>query len=267
LITKESIMSLLASSQPITATARGRYLYAIVDGPSDGQIFDYSGLDGSMVYSIGDDQLAVVVSNLPNQKLRPERRRLAAHHDVLRRLMLDHAVLPIAFGVLADGHEDVRRILRINQDAFIDQLAHVRGRVEMGLRVTWDVANIFEYMIGQHQELRSLRDRIFRGGREPSQDDKIDLGRAFDRLLNSNREAYYGRITEALDSHTVDIKSNPPRTEREVLNLACLVERDQQPGFEQAVLAAARRFDNNFAFDINGPWAAHNFVDISLQMS
>ena len=51
------------------------------------------------------------------------------------------------------------------------------------------------------------------------------------------------------------------------MNLACLVERDQLPHFEQAVLDVARRFDNNFAFDINGPWPAHNFVEISLQMS
>ena len=51
------------------------------------------------------------------------------------------------------------------------------------------------------------------------------------------------------------------------MNLACLVERDQQLGFEQAVLEVARRFDNNFAFDINGPWPPHNFVEIALQMS
>ena len=123
----------------------------------------------------------------------------------------------------------------------------------MGLRVTWDVANIFEYMVGVHEELRSLRDRIFRGGRTPSQDDKIDLGRAFDRLLNASRAIHRERISEALQSHVVEIQSNPPRSERDVMNLACLVERDQQLDFEQAVLEVARRFDNNFAFDINGP--------------
>ncbi len=260
-------MSQVATEQTLTATARGRYLYAFVDGAADGQSFDMPGLDGTTVYTIGDNGLTAIVSDLPNQKIRPERRRLAAHHEVLRRLMVDHTVLPVAFGVVADGPESVRRILRINHDGFIEQVERVRGRVEMGLRVTWDVANIFEYMTGLHQELRSLRDRIFRGGREPSQDDKINLGRAFDRLLNANREAHLERVTEALQSHTVEIQANPPRAEREVMNLACLVERDRRNDFEQGVLEVAKRFDNNFAFDINGPWPPHNFVDISLMVS
>ncbi|MGC8642540.1 MAG: GvpL/GvpF family gas vesicle protein, partial [Isosphaeraceae bacterium] len=170
-------MSLLATAEPLRAVARGRYLYAIVDGAPDSTTFDFPGLDNTLVHAIGDSGVAAIVSDLPNQKIRPERRRLAAHHDVLRRLMADHTVLPIAFGIVADGPEAVRRILRINGEAFAEQLDRVRGRVEMGLRVTWDVANIFEYMIGLHEELRSLRDRIFRGGRTPTQDDKIELGR------------------------------------------------------------------------------------------
>ncbi len=260
-------MTLLASAEPMKATARGRYLYAIVDGASDGQTFDYPGMDGSTVYTIGDETAAAIISDLPNQKIRPERRRLATHHAVLKELMAEHTVLPMAFGLLADGPEAVRRILRINHDAIAEQLDRVRGRVEMGLRIAWDVPNVIEYMIELHEELRSLRDQVFRGGRTPSQDDKIDLGRAFDRLLNASREAHLERVTAGLDSHCVEIKSNPPRSEREVLNLACLVERDQRQAFEQRILLVARRFDNNFAFDINGPWPPHNFVDITLQLA
>lgn len=260
-------MSLLVSTEPLKATVRGRYLYAIVDGSSDGRTFEFSGLDGLAVHTIGDGAAAAIVSDLPNQKLRPERRRLAAHHAVLKELMAEYTVLPMAFGLMADGPEAVRRILRLNHDAIAEQCHRVRGRVEMGLRVCWDVANIFEYMIGLHDELRALRDQVFRGGRTPSQDDKIDLGRAFDRLLSASRDAHLQRVTGALQSHATEIRSNPPRTEREVLNLACLVESDKQQAFEQGVLLVARRFDNNFSFDINGPWPPHNFVDMALQLS
>ena len=154
--------------------------------------------------------------------------------------MSDCTVLPMAFGSMADGPEAVRRILKINRDAIAEQLDRVRGRIEMGLRVSWDVAKIFEYMIGLHDELRALRDQVFRGGRTPSQDDKIDLGRAFDRLLSASRDAHLQCVTTALQSHTAEIRSNPPRSEREVLNLACLVESDQQQAFEQGVLLVAR---------------------------
>ncbi len=37
--------------------------------------------------------------------------------------------------------------------------------------------------------------------------------------------------------------------------------------FEAGVIEAARSFDNHFAFDFNGPWPPHNFVEIELRMS
>jgi hypothetical protein len=57
-----------------------------------------------------------------------------------------------------------------------------------------------------------------------------------------------------------------PRNEREALNLACLVRREETAEFENAVFKAAKLFDNNFAFDYNGPWAPHNFVQIDLKL-
>ena len=65
---------------------------------------------------------------------------------------------------------------------------------------------------------------------------------------------------------SAEVKENPPRNEREVMNLACLIGRDSQPAFEQAVFAAAERFDNHYSFDFNGPWPPHNFVEIDLKM-
>jgi hypothetical protein len=50
------------------------------------------------------------------------------------------------------------------------------------------------------------------------------------------------------------------------MNLACLVARDRQEDFAGAVFQAAQLFDNDFAFDYNGPWAPHNFVDVEVEL-
>ena len=76
--------------------------------------------------------------------------------------MNDHTVLPMVFGVIADGPESIRRILRINRGVFQEQLDRLRGKVEMGLRVTWDVPNIFEHVLAIHPELAAYRDQVFR---------------------------------------------------------------------------------------------------------
>jgi len=113
--------------------------------------------------------VAAVVSNLSSDKIRPERSRLSAHQQVLKKIMTETTPLPMAFGILAENPQAVRKMLSRNQHAFLVQLNRVVGKVEMGLRVTWDVPNIFEYFVNTHPELRLVRDRLLGVQREPTQ--------------------------------------------------------------------------------------------------
>jgi hypothetical protein len=249
-----------------TAAKSGRYLYAIV--PASGErAYGFAGIDGTPVYAIANGRLAAVVSDIPNEKIRPERRHLAAQQSVLKGLLAAaEAMLPMAFGIIADGPRAIQKILTRNQEAFLEQLQRVAGMVEMGLRVTWDVPNIFEYFVNTHSELRDARDRFLGPYRNPSQEDKIELGRMFDRLLNEDREAYTEKVEAILSLYCREIKRNKCRHEGEVMSLACLVPREAQDRFEVGVFEAAKLFDNNFTFDYNGPWAPHNFVELDLQL-
>jgi hypothetical protein len=137
--------------------------------------------------------------------------------------------------------------------------------VEMGLRVSWDVPNIFEYFVNTHKDLRAARDRFLGPYQNPSQEDKIELGRLFDHLLNEDRQNFTEKVEEILSGYCREIKRNKCRTESEVMSLACLVGRNAQARFEEGVFEAAKLFDNNYTFDYNGPWAPHNFVELDLQ--
>lgn len=243
----------------------GKYLYAVIEAGEDTE-FGEIGIDGKRVYLVSDSHTGAVVSEFDNGKIRPERRHIAAHQAVLKRLMEACTPLPISFGVIADGTKDVRKILSLNREAFAEQLDRVQGKVEMGLRVSWDVPNIFEYFVTTHAELRMARDRFFGAQRAPTQEDKIELGRMFDRCLQEDREEHTERVEAIISAACFEIKRNPPRNESEVMNLACLVGREaMDKEFEAAIFEAARGFDNSFSFDFNGPWAPHHFVDIELQ--
>jgi len=251
---------------PSQPAAKGRtYVYAIVTD-AQGRTYGDFGIDGRTVYSIPVGRVAAVVSDVPSGAVRPERSRLAAHQQVLKKLLAEGTPLPMSFGILADSPEAVRKMLSRNQRALLEQLRRVAGRVEMGLRIIWDVPNIFEYFVNTHQELRLARDRLLGGHREATQEQKIEVGRMFDRLLNDDREAYADKVEEILAPHCIELERNKCRNEREVMSLACLVERAAMPQFESGIFEAARQFDNNFAFDYNGPWAPHNFVEIDLEL-
>ncbi len=243
----------------------GHYLYAIADAVELPPVYGNIGINGAAVYVISQGPLAAVVSDISEKKIRPERKNLAAHNVVIKRLMDEATVLPVAFGTIASSKKALLQILKHNSATFTEQLDRVRGKVELGLRVVLDVPNIFEYMVGRHPDLAELRDDMLARQHGPSQSDKIEMGRLFDHLLTQDRELHSDTVIEVLGPRCVDIKQNPSREEKEVMHLACLVERGTQKAFEDGVFEAANRFDNNFSFDFNGPWAPHHFVSMALQ--
>jgi hypothetical protein len=248
-----------------TSQAAGKYLYAIAARAQE-RTYDVAGIDEAPVYSVSKGAVAAIVSDCSRQRVRPERAHLAAHQGVLRRLMLDGTVLPVAFGIIADNLEAVHKMLALNRDAFREQLELVSGKVEMGLKVVWDVPNIFEYFIDHHPELRAARDRLLGGHREPRQEEKLELGQFFEQVLNADREDHFDRIEEVLTPYCEAIKRSNPRQVCEAVNLSLLVEQRRQKELEQAVFTAAKSFDNNYAFDLNGPWAPHDFVEMNLHL-
>ena len=200
-------------------------------------------------------------------RIRPERRNLGAHHNVLKTLMSRSFVpLPMSFGVVGDNPAAVRRLLARNQAAILDQLRRVAGKAEMGLRVKWEVANIFEYFVDTHDELRSLRDRILGGGRMPTHEEKIEIGSSFDRMRTQDRTHFTDAVTSFLSPVCSELKVNKCKDECEVMNLACLVPAERQAAFSRAVFEAARLFDDRYSFDFSGPWAPHNFVSLDLDL-
>ena len=98
------------------------------------------------------------------------------------------------------------------------------------------------------------------------QDQMITLGRSFERLLDQDREDFTEQVEAVMRTCCREIKRNKCRSETEVMNLACLVRRDDLQRFEETVGKAADPFDDNYAFDFTGPWAPHNFVEMDIQL-
>jgi hypothetical protein len=242
-----------------------RYLYAIIDAQQAGS-WNEIGINGSYVSTIVEGPVAAVVSGTAAKRVRPERANLAAHNSVVNLLMQTSTVLPVAFGTIAESYQAVQKLLTKNSHLLAEELESVKGKVEMGLRVRFDVPNIYEYIVSTNSELRESRDVAFGGSRVPDRGAKIELGGQFDFYLDKARDEHFDTVLPCLEPLCLEIKRNPPRNNLEVMNLACLIDRSNITAFENAVLKSAKLFDNNFSFDFTGPWAPHNFVNIDLNV-
>ena len=242
-----------------------RYLYAMIDAQHKGS-WEGIGINGALVTSIVEGSIGAVVSGTAAKRVRPERANLAAHNTVTKMLMQGSTVLPVAFGTIADSYQAVQKLLTRNNAILVEELDMVRGKVEMGLRVRFNVPNIYEFIVNAHGNLRVARDKAYGSLRQPERGAKIELGGQFDHFLAQERDLHLFTVMSILAPLCVNIKRNPLRNNMEVMNLACLIKREDIEVLESAVLEAANKFDNDFSFDFTGPWAPHNFVRIDLNI-
>jgi hypothetical protein len=128
----------------------------------------------------------------------------------------------------------------------------------------WTVDDIFEYFVETYDELRELRDAVFAGDREPSRQEKIQVGEEFEALLEDVRAAHEATVREHLSTACRAVAADDPKDETEVMNLACLVPRDGMDAFEDALMAAAEDFSDEFTLTYTDPMAPYSFADVAF---
>jgi len=247
----------------------GLYLYGLIRTDEDmgfGEIgLEYDGKPGR-VYTLRVDSIAAVVSDYAARgKILPLRRNLDPHNRVIREVMKRVTIVPMTFGHVAKGTDEISRMMRRNRSDIRSQLDRVSGKVEMSLKIKWGVENIFEHFVSVDPELRAQRDEIFGRSGTPSQPEMIELGRMFEQRLTREREEQTERVIELFRSYSGEVKVNPPKNEKVLMDLALLVDRSELKRFEEQVYQVANSFPAEYVFDYTGPWAPFNFVELDLQ--
>ena len=243
----------------------GKYLYGIIRADKD-ETFGVIGIQGGKVYTLRYKDIAALVSDLPFVgKIKPLKANLEPHHQVIKEINRRFTVIPMSFGHITKSEGDILRMLKLNYDEISAELERLQGKVEMGLKIFWDVENIFEYFVKNYRELEDFRDTIFGRSSPPTRQEMIELGSLFEEKRTEERERHTEKVIDALRDYVQDFKVNEPIGEKMVLNSAFLIEGDEEKAFEEGIHRAAGLFDGNFTFDYNGPWAPYSFVELELE--
>jgi hypothetical protein len=241
----------------------GSYLYgftspAFQPGP------DLRGLAGAPVRVLAFQQVGAVVSRHPVQRLMPLRRNVEPHHQVVRQISAAAALVPAAFGHISDSDAQILAVMRGNYEGISQELQRLDGKCEMGLKLSWQVGNIFMHLVRTDPALRELRDRVFRH-RQPTMNEKLQVGGAFEATLARERERLSRVLLRAFEGVAFESVCTPPRAETSVCNAALLIGRSRVPEFQQALAGAASLFDATLALEYSGPWPPYSFVHLRLQ--
>jgi len=247
--------------------SQGLYVYGLVraaGAPELGEVgLDHRGRAALVRPVVVADVAAMVSAYDRDRRVLPLRRNLEPHHRVIHDLASASTVVPMTFGHVARSEREVTKVLRRNAAGIRAELDRLEGKVEMGLKIQWDVPNIFKHIVEGDAGLAQLRDRVFRE-RAPAQSEKIELGRRFEERLRSERASLAERALSSLGAEVAETRTSAPTTEEGIADLAFLVERQRQKRFEERVGELASTWPAQYVFRCTGPRAPFNFVDLQL---
>jgi hypothetical protein len=211
---------------------------------------------GTIVYQ----GLGAVVSKGPLGVPDPTRDNVLTHHRVQEAVILEHTLLPTAFGLTFPAPEDVTELLRSAHDAFSGVLARLEGHIELGLKVLWDQDRVARELEQAEPELGQL------AGQPPGSPARHEYERRLAGALRERAQREGEALVKALRPVAAAARVVSPVGERMMLNAVFLVAREREAAFDARVRALAANHEM-LTFQFTGPWAPYHFADIRLRLT
>lgn len=235
------------------------YVYAITGKNHPHHLDGLTGVGShpSPVRTVAAGPLCAVVSDI-SEEIRPKRRDLQAHQEVLESLMADAVVLPLQFGYLASDDQAVQQALEENTDRYLATLARLDGCAEYHVRASQaDEDPLLRRILRDSPEARELNEQILAGAQDPQL--PLALGELVAREVREHQDSLAARLAQALIPYGREHVSHPPSSP-DFLNLSLLVAQDRTEDFLAARANLAGQIEAGVDFRLTGPLPPYSFV-------
>ncbi|MDH6624584.1 hypothetical protein M2271_002388 [Streptomyces sp. LBL] len=202
-------------------------------------------------------ELAAVVSEAP-EGLRPKRKDLLAHQNVLSEAGADGCVLPMRFGSVAPDDDAVTGVLAERADHYSERLRTLDGKVEYNVKVTHDEEAVLHRVMSENPQVRALAEANRQAG-GGSYEQKLKLGEMVVAAVKAREGEDAAAVQQALERVTDAISVGPESTGW-LANVSFLVERDQAAEFLNEV-EQVRTSLPHLDVRVNGPLPPYSFVE------
>jgi hypothetical protein len=235
------------------------HLYGVVSSSAD--LRGLTGRDDVPVRLVADDELAVVVSEV-EQDTRPGPADLIAHARVLEGLAETETVIPMQFGHLLWGEQEVRsQVLDPERDQLIYLYRCFDGLVQVSVQAFQDEAAALREVLRRDPSLVAARDEL--RGLPPAlaQSGQVQLGQAVAGALEALQDEVREELLERLTPHARAVAELDAGGEYQVLNAALLVDRDQREQLDEAVTRLRSDAGSRLRIRYVGPQPPYAFLE------
>ncbi|MGW7531095.1 GvpL/GvpF family gas vesicle protein [Amycolatopsis sp. NPDC054798] len=237
------------------------YLYGITFADHPAEVGDLRGVGPSSaparVLPAGDS-LRAVVGDVEGE-LRPKRRDVLAHQEILQALCESGPTLPMRFGVVADDDTAVAKEIEAKSEVYTAVLQRVRGHVEMNVKAVHREDAVLGQILAGDEEIRnlaaSLREDAGRGQAEQVRFGELVAGRLEEREAE-DAEAILGYLLPLASEHSLG-----PRVDGCFFNCSFLVPKEKTAAFQEAVQRLTTLVEEVAEVRAQGPLPPYSFTE------
>ena len=244
----------------------GKYIYCII-ASNEARSFGPLGIGGRAdeLYTVCFNGLAACVSNSPIIKYSCLRDNMLAHEMAIEEVMKEFdSVLPVRFGTIASGADEVRNLLHRRCREFKGALRDMDHKIELGVKGVWeDMEVIFDEIVRENETIRKLKETLDeQDGRDTQA--KIDVGQLVKKELDRKKDVQAEEIADRLRRTSYQYKLNKTIGDEMFVNAAFLIDRGREKEFDNIMGDLGDEYEGRLKFAYSGPLPVFNFVDIVI---
>ncbi len=248
------------------AIGEGFYIYGII-GTGQGQEFGPMGIGerGDPVHTVHYQDLAAIVSSSPIIKYAVTRANSMGHIKVLEKAMQNYTVLPVRFCTIAENREIIiEKVLQARYQEFVDLLAEMEGKIELGVRARWsDLNAIFAEVVAENKDIKAIKEALLNERNEQKKyAGKIKIGQLVQKALEEKKKREAGELLEALKPLSLGYKENQIYGDMNLISVAFLITREQESAFDLKMQELERAYGERKQLKYIGPVVPYNFVEV-----
>jgi hypothetical protein len=235
------------------------YVYGIAAGshPALPDGMEGVGDPARPVRILREGELAAIVSDAPDG-LRPKRRDLVAHQNVLAEAGAAGCVLPMRFGSVAPDDASVTGVLAERAAHYQERLRALDGKVEYNIKASHIEEAVLHHVMAEDPEIRALAEANRKAG-GGTYEQKLRLGEMVAAAVKQKETGDADAVLQLLEP-AGDAASVGPESTGWLVNVSYLVGRDSAEQFLAAV-EQARKDLPHLELRVHGPLPPYSFVE------
>jgi len=189
---------------------------------------------------------------------------LARHQQVVEHVLQRLPILPMKFGTTVEDEDRVASILRLGYDDFRGALNGLKGKIQVELVATWELASVLQD-VAREEPIAELKASIGDDSSPASIRERVRLGEMVKRSLDRRRDEYEWAALQRLAPCSPELRRNPLFDDSLVMNLAVLLEKGRQAEFDRTLDALDQELGGRLTLRRVGPLPPYSFSTAEIR--